>query len=350
MGASMRTFQMVLMVLAVSIQAQTITEPRSAEASGGINVTLRGSGFLRSCDLIACPPDSFQASFGDTPAKIVSIRDDEILLLAPPHRPGRTMILVSSPGFLIANDPLFQYVADLNSFPRGTVLLPLIWSGETPGAYGSRWVSFFTVYDRQKGKLAFDSPYLPRAGDTNPSRFFSLGAVLGFSWDFSERATMQLHIQDISRQAETFGVEIPIVRDTDLHVERVTLSDVPTEPRSRVALRVYMVNGMRETGSVSMPFRLRIFPAEGETPIVEDLIHVATPYATDLKFPPEPLYPAIYQNHDLVLSYPALANYPRVRVEVEPIGLLSGNRVPLFWAFASVAHKESQRVTVISPQ
>ena len=346
MGKSMRTLLMVLrwLVLAVTIQAQTTTEPRSAEAYGGVNVTLRGSGFLRTCDLVPCTPDSFQASFGDTPARIVSIRDDEIVLLAPPHRPGRTTILVSRPGFPIAQDPLFQYEADRNSFPSGTVLLPLIWSGETPGAFGSRWVSSFTVYDRQRGKLAFDSPYLPRAGDPNPSRFF------GVSSDFSERVTMQLHIQDISRQAETFGVEIPIVRDTDLHVERVTLADVPTDPRSRVALRVYMVNGMRETGSISMPFRLRIFPAEGATPIVEDVIHVATPYATDLKFPPEPLYPAIYQNHDLVLSYPALAGSPRVRIEVEPAGLLSQNRVPLFWAFASVAHKESQHVTVISPQ
>jgi hypothetical protein len=84
---------------------------------------------------------------------------------------------------------------------------------------------------------------------------------------------------------------------------------------------------------------------------VEDVVAVATPYGTDLKFPPEPLYPAIYQNYDLVLSYPILASYERVRVEVEPVGLLPlTGRVPLFWAFASVAHKETQHVTVISPQ
>ena len=125
---------------------------------------------------------------------------------------------------------------------------------------------------------------------------------------------------------------------------------VAADQRFRVALRVYMVNGMRDTGSVSMPFRVRIFPGATETPVVEDVVAVATPYATDLKFPPEPLYPAIYQNHDLVLSYPILGSYDRVRVEVEPVGLLPGGRVPLFWAFASVAHKETQHVTVISPQ
>ena len=99
-----------------------------------------------------------------------------------------------------------------------------------------------------------------------------------------------------------------------------------------------------------MPFKVRIFPGATGTAVVEDIIAVATPYGTDLAFPPEPLYPPIYQNHDLVASYPILATYDRVRVEVEPVGLLRGGRVPLFWAFASVAHKETQHVTVISPQ
>ena len=339
----------VCCALVAPLEAQLLVQPQSSEARGGVNVTLRGSGFRRLCDPGACAPGTFQAFFGDTPAKIVSISDDEIVLVAPPHRPGRTTIIVFRPGFTVAIYRYFEYGAD-DEFSTGTVLLPLVWSGETPGAYGSRWKSYFTIYDREKGQLAFESAFMPKPGDPNPSRFFNVAGLLQSSSDFTERATMQLRIQELSRQGETFGVEIPIVRDTDLHVERVTLADIPTDQRFRVALRVYMVNGMRDTGSVSMPFRVRIFPGATETPVVEDVVAVATPYATDLKFPPEPLYPAIYQNHDLVLSYPILGSSDRVRVEIEPVGLLPGGRVPLFWAFASVAHKETQHVTVISPQ
>jgi hypothetical protein len=330
-------------------QEAMLVQPQSSEARGGINVTLRGSGFLRFCDPAACAPGTFRALFGDTPATIVSITDDEIVLVAPPHRPGRTTITVGRPGFSVTSYRYFQYGADAE-FPTGTVLLPLVWSGETPGAYGSRWKSYFTIYDREKGQLAYESAFMPKPGDPNPSRFFQVAGLLQSGPDFTERAAMQLRIQEVSRQGETFGVEIPIVRDTDLHVDRVTLVDIPTDQRFRVALRVYMVNGMRDTGSVSMPFRLRIFAGATATALVEDTIAVATPYGTYLPYPPEPLYPAIYQNHDLVASYPILAGSERVRVEVEPIGLLPAGRVPLFWAFASVAHKETQHVTVISPQ
>jgi hypothetical protein len=285
-------FVCLALVAPLEAQLQVVVQPQSAEATGGVNVTLRGSGFLRSCDPAACPPDAFHAFFGDTPARIVSVRDDEIVLVAPPHRPGRTTILVDRPGFFVALYPYFEYEADLNAFRTGTVLLPLVWSGETSGAYGSRWKSYFTIYDREKGQLAFESAFLPKPGDPNPSRFFSVAGLLQSSSDFTERATMHLRIQELSRQGETFGVEIPIVRDTDLHIERVTLADIPTDQRFRVALRVYMVNGMRDTGSVSMPFRVRIFAGATETAVVEDVVAVATPYATDLKFPPEPLYPA----------------------------------------------------------
>ena len=341
---------LILTLSAPLVSGQTIVEPTTSNSSGGINVTIRGSNFLRGCTAPACNTASFSAFFGDTPAQIVSIRDDEIVLVAPPHRPGRTMILVSRPGFLIASFPDFQYEADQESFDRGTVLLPLIWTGETQGGYGSRWKADLTIYDRETGFIELDPRFLPGPGDPNPSRFLSVGDILSSSRDFTERVTTQLRVHETSRQGETWGVAIPIVRDTDLHVERVTLAAVPTDSRFRVALRVYMVNGMRLTGAVTLPFRIRFFPGESQNAIAEDIVSVTTPYATRLEIPQEPLYPAIYQNHDLVRAYPSLGAHAAVRIEIEPAALLPLNRVPLFWAFVSVAHKETQHVTIISPE
>ena len=339
---------MCLFAVAAHAQPQTTVEPLSADSSGGALITMHGKGFLGSCAGADC---SFQAFFGDTPAQVVSASDDTIVMVAPPHRPGRTTILVGRPGVFVALNRYFYYEANQETFPYGTVLLPLIWTGDTQGAYGSVWRASLVVHDQNAGKVVPDPTYLPKAGDPNPSRFLHLDGIQ----EPSETTTIQLRVQEISRQSETWGVEIPIVRDTDLHVKRVTLSEVPTDSRFRVALRIYMVNGMRETGSVSMPFHLRVFPADEQKPIVDDVVVVKTPYATDLKFPPEPLYPAIYQNFDLALAYPAIAGYEKVRVEIEPDGLLSfpagsTSRQPLFWAFIGVAHKDSQQVTIISPQ
>ncbi len=342
----------VCLTLAIEMSGQqVVAEPTSADASGGATVVLHGSHFLRTCTTPDC---ALKAVFGDTPARIVSASDDTIVLEAPPHRPGRTTILVAWPGFLVAYYPDFYYEADSNSFQRGTVLLPLIWIGETQGAYGSRWRSDLVIHDRIAGRVSPDPKYLPKANDANPSRFLNLGEILHTSIDFAERATIQLRVHEGSQQAETWGVEIPVVRDTDLHIERVTLVAVPTDTRFRVALRIYMVNGMRDTGSVAMPFWVRIFPEGAQTPIVEDRVFVATPYPTQLQNTKEPLYPAIYQDFDLALRYPAIAGYESIRIEIEPDGLLpaptAAGRRPLFWAFAGITHKASQHVTIISPQ
>jgi len=349
----MKTIAMLslCLTLAVEMSGQLVVEPTSADSSGGATIVLRGSGFLLRCATSDC---SLQAAFGDTPARVVSASDDTIVLEAPPHRPGRTTILVALPGFLVAYYQDFIYEADLNSFQHGTVLLPLIWIGETQGAYGSRWRSYLAIHDRIAGNLSPDPKYLPKANDLNPSRFLNVGGLVNSSRDFSELSTIQLRVQEVSQQADTWGVEIPVVRDTDLHVERVTLVAVPTDTRFRVALRIYMVNGMRDTGSVAMPFRVRIFPDGAQTPIVDNRVVVATPYPTHLEITREPLYPAIYQDFDLALSYPVIADYESVRIEIEPDGFLpfpaAPGRRPLFWAFAGVTHKVSQHVTIISPQ
>jgi hypothetical protein len=317
--------------------------PSSTAYSGGVQVTLRGEGLRHLCPS-PCPAENSLVTFGGKEAQIVSISDTEAVVIAPPHRPGSVDVLVASraSGGGVLLPSAFSYYSDASSFGRGAFLIPILSTGDTPGAYGSLWRTTLSIYHRERGAIHLDPKYLPPPGDPNPSRFAYLG-------DDADEVAIHLRVQDVSRAAETYGVEIPVVRETDLRIEELMLDNVPTDPRFRVALRIYMVNGMWGTGFASQPFRVRVFRASSEELMSEEVVNVSTPYATNIHIHEEPLYPAIHQNHDFVGSHPAIAAAERVRIEIDPIGQVEGNPVPLYWAFATVTHRETQHVTIVSP-
>ena len=316
----------------------------SSSWQGGQRVTLRGENLLQLCPS-PCPKENSFVLFGDKEGEIVSITDTEAVVIAPPHRPGAVSVYLGSKaagsaGVLPSG---FYYYSETDTFGPGSFLIPFISTGDTPGAYGSLWRTTLTVWHSDLGEVQLNPKFLPGPGDANPSRF------LRFSAEGAERVAVHLRIQDVSRQGETYGVEIPVVRETDLRIEHLMLDQVPTDARFRVALRIYMVNGMWSTGSISLPFHVRVFRAGTNEQLTEYEVDVRTPYATDITGS-EPLYPAIHQDHDFVGSHPAVTAADRVRIEIDPDAKSAINPVPLYWAFASVTHRDTQHVTIISPQ
>ena len=165
-----------------------------------------------------------------------------------------------------------------------------------------------------------------------------------------DRAALHIsaRVRDLSRQAESVGTEIPVVRPSDLRDGPIMLLDVPTAGRFRVSLRVYDVAKSRDNVNI------RIYDANAlkrgdRTPLVETVITmpVLPPLAaSDPSFPLQP--PSAVVIGDLVGVFPKLAAVNAVSIEVR------GQQTPAdpkrYWAFVSITNNVTQEVTVVSPQ
>jgi hypothetical protein len=144
-----------------------------------------------------------------------------------------------------------------------TLLLPV--PQVTPGRFGSMWESRFSIYNGNGVDLnpnfpdqdifPFDNgcqfpecPQVPvvRANSRHVPLLYPTsmpGTLLYVRREYAERVSYSLRIQDVSRQALTWGTEIPVVRESDFVSTPLQLFDVPTDERFRQALRVYETGG-----------------------------------------------------------------------------------------------------------
>ncbi|HYS54545.1 MAG TPA: hypothetical protein VER58_12375 [Thermoanaerobaculia bacterium] len=162
-----------------------------------------------------------------------------------------------------------------------------------------------------------------------PGTIFWLGYPEGFD---KANLHFNLRVQDVSRQAQTWGTEIPVVRESELSTRKIVLLGIPTDSRFRQALRIYETD-LRGAGVA----RLRMFELDGKTPLVD--INVALPSASGSEFEP-----GFAQYLWLTRDFPQLLSTTLLRIEIEPVS--PGMR---FWAFVSVTNNETQHVTVITP-
>lgn len=238
---------------------------------------------------------------------------------------------------------LFAQVAD-----RETILVPIVLFGTWPGAEGSLWRSEFSVYargERVRMDQLFDClsclPFYdipantavnPPIG-TNPSE--PSGRLLFLVRETAANAVMNLRIRDISREALTWGTELPLVREKDFRTGTITLVEVPTDARFRVALRIYGVDALVPNQS----FRIQIFDEVTGALLVDD-IRLAR-YAE----PSSPQRPATVELTSLTAAYPSLSATERLRIDIAPT-----DPARRFWAFVSIANNTTQQVTTITPQ
>lgn len=239
------------------------------------------------------------------------------------------------------------------------VLLPIASSGQTPGAHGSLWVTEFTVYngldvaisssDRPStiwplggcfslicvdvvipAHSALKAPIYRTGSDQLP------GSLLKVRRDLGDDIAFQLRIQDVSRQALTWGTEIPVVRERDLYNGPIRLLDVPFDERFRQTLRVY--DPLPHEGCVVVG--IRYFDMEsGETLHTEE----ATLARDDCRQQLGSVFPNVFEAHDLAGRLGVFEG--TVGIEITPLG--ESDRI---WAFVSVTNNETQHVTVVTPQ
>jgi hypothetical protein len=311
----------------------TSIEPSSAPASGGVFVHIYGSdliGFPLACPSIEC---ANYVKFGDVLGGIAVNTDTEIVVLAPAHAPGTVDLTVNIAGKKKITLPAVFTYDPVDSTAFNQVLLPVL-ATNAPGAFGSIWSTVTVISNNSDTEVTLltvgcllNQGLFCRSVSIGGHQTVSLDPMdepRGFSFLIPRGSSvdMQLRVRDLSRQAQTWGTSIPVVRDVDFK-SIVRLHDVPTDSRFRSTLRAYNYFG------VVQPIRINIFDDKSGAFLTSDL------FSADSSF----------QVGSLADTYPQIRSHDTVRIDVD-----SGSDPPRpVWAFVSVTNNETQHVTVIAP-
>ena len=250
-------------------------------------------------------------------------------------------------------------IVHAQQIPYERILVPLPYSASLPGAFGSLWSTTLTaVNDSDADVRVTECPAclcVESCGERSPHESFDLqlsfpqgyssaGAFVYVGNPAAGRVRFTLRVQDVSREALTWGTTVPVVRERDAFTGRLQLLDVPVDDRFRVALRVYDFDEPPASGSYDRAVRIRFYQGESRTALFETVSQFFPYRAGTAGYPIAS--PTLFIGN-IVTEFPALGALPpdaRVRIEMEPAS--AGLR---YWAFASVTNNETQHVTVIAP-
>ncbi|HET7434598.1 MAG TPA: hypothetical protein VFN10_07795 [Thermoanaerobaculia bacterium] len=243
------------------------------------------------------------------------------------------------------------------------VLIPIYFKGEVAGAYGSRWVTDLSGFNASGAHQRLSTN--PARVCTRPSecadyvmpgefidgdRFiftdrpgegrlaYVMTAIQGV--DLEDKLRLTLHVRDLSREAESHGVQVPVITEKDTFSAGWSfgLPNVPMGANYRQKLRLYDFDG--ELGhTVTVQF-WRTYTIIGNDSQLLATRTVTLGNATDAANP-YPGYPGFAQL-DLD-TMPELIGQDSVSIRVKPES--EGH----FWGFVTVTNNETQRVTTIAP-
>ena len=245
----------------------------------------------------------------------------------PAHAPGPVNVRLVTRSRTYETVNAIHYVdpaatPDLTLYER--VLIPVLFRGA--GAFGSQWETDVIVDSNAPlGVL----PDVSAPLRTNASLWTLFGDRPSGLLLFVPRGhdlRFRYHIRDVSRDATQWGTEIPVVREGDMRTS-IVLRDVPFDPRYRLQLRVYSMDGVTTGTSVAMARQIQSVTLRGPCTVA----------------PCNSNQPA-YGSADLRQLFPNLTGRQTIAIgdlTVQP---------RRFWAFITVTNNETQHVTVISPQ
>lgn len=215
------------------------------------------------------------------------------------------------------------------------VLLPVF--ADADGAFGSRFVSELRIYNQRAYPIEVEGVRSACENDCGDLRMVlrPLGVTQDFEREGSPgRVVLQpsnealhysLRVRDLSRQAESNGVEIPVVSEKE-HRRRVLLLGVDLDERFRSRLRIYSA-----IGSTTVGFAVRredddqlVFHRQPET------IHMPDMYSPAYMEIPLPVSPGRHTVIVEVLDF---------HVPAAPV-----------WAFVSTTNNQTQEIKVVTPQ
>jgi hypothetical protein len=321
-----RALTLLLFALSLPVFADVIVStvtPTAGPIGGGTIVHIHGANLFATppveCEPLDCLPF---VMFGDRAGSVTFDSDGEMMVIAPAHEAGTVDLMVKvplSPALVLKNAFTFQDPA--NDTVR--VLLPI--AAGTQGMFGTSW---------QTDVLAHNETTLPVdiAGTTIPplaTRRLTLsnnstGMFLQIPRRAFESVTITTHVHDATHDADSLGVDIPSIPETQFR-RAIVLTGVPNDPRYRVLLRVYGYPG-------DYPLIVRV--RDDQT---GELVQNGNHSGYDLVSSPELTY--------LQLPISSSAASPTLRVEVT--GEFSTG--PPIWGFITLTNNVTQSVTTITP-
>jgi hypothetical protein len=242
-----------------------------------------------------------------------------------------------------------QQTADGMSY----VLLP-VFASSLPGAYGSTWETSFAAYNAGS-EIALYMPLIISFPFDGFAQFAAGGGYRAAAspsqpgprlfWVETpeiDRFHFSLRIRDRSRQSQSAGVDIPVVRESEFG-PRVTLVDVPVDRAFRHSLRIY------DPRPGDRVVRVRISEFVGSNAQREPQ-NVVVDEVLTLRGQRDPGIgiwdvPAFVELHNLTIAFPELDRFSSLRIDIDPND--SDGRL---WAFVAITNNATQEVTVVTPQ
>lgn len=295
--------------------------PASGSVSGGDYVHIHGSD-LQLVPLPYLSPRALNVTFGDVEAQVVTDSDQEIVVVAPPHAAGAVDVqvalatkgTVTMPNGYRYEDPL---PSDMVRFVAPIVV-------NAPGILGSNWVSELHITNGSVETLNIGgdaiapqtSASIALAPNAGPGAFFFVPKRI------ADRVTATLRVHDTSRDASSFGTDIPVVPETQFRPS-VLIPNVPSDAGFRTLVRIYNVQPTYVNATITIRD-----DASGEPLSTQQLMML---------------------NYAQVAIDP-IAGHARLRVEVANTVFGAPSVPPLpIWAFAAVTNNTTQQVTTILP-
>ena len=298
--------------------------------------TFVGDLRVRIADVVIPSGGELRVEVGGQPATNVT-RTGSTIWFEPPALPeGLHQVVVRSGEAEVTGTHLYYYDRPERSvFER--ILFPVLFSAN--GANGSRWISEAVVSNPRPWYVETPNTLLPlrpcllypcgeRLYPASIERYedgFPRCAVLHVPHNEAPDLSFALRVRDVSRQAEGFGTQIPVVRERDFtHGDDIALLDVPVDPRYRVKVRLYALDPLFGTGA---------------------LITTRDPVTQASKFNRLVVLQRVGedQHHYAEIDLPPGAANERVNVYISfPLDAFA-------WAFATVTNNDTQQVTTVTP-
>jgi len=230
-------------------------------------------------------------------------------------------------------------LAQLGDYREQEILLP-IHVDPTHGNFGSRWISELWLRNGTDRRLYIFpltySDWFVFPGETQMPPVWRRpvgsppGQLLLITSTDPDRIRFNLRVRDTSRQSESWGTELPAVRESEFRRERIVLLNIPADDRYRRVLRIYQP---LPRGHIGGDVVIRILGIPDDQLLWEQRM--------TLKGRGNPYISAYLE----VPLNSQIAGVARARVEIVP--LYPWMKI---WAFISVTNNETQQVTTVTPQ
>jgi hypothetical protein len=350
------TITVVALLLATAASADpviTTVTPNTSPVTGGTKVTIKGTGFSNHCINCSPPFADPEVYFLQTKALSVTFIDDKTIeAVTPPHLPATVPVQLfqkdgSSSWAYLEN--AFTFTGDANE-AFDPILFP-IFTRPVQGAFGSEFHTtpriwnqdplggVVPLYGVDTSCTLIDPPIDPLFPFSMQGGGMDIQLIPGCSesvghlfWVPKGKDTMagNLRVTDVTRQAESHGVEIPVVHRKDFSEERISLLGVPIDPRFRNTLRIYSL----ARGEVLVNLQVGDQGHQLVLPAAPDWFTPAFASFTDFPLPQD-LGPA----------------QKSIRVTVDTPRGPGGTAIPgtPIWAFITVTNNDTQQITTITP-